>query len=204
MACGLAAPVSGYNGGYMGQPMPYGQPYGQPGYMPGYQMVPMPTTPPTKRMAVVGGVMTLIASALTLGLCAWTLGNHDFTGRDGHSGVTYVTMAFAVVAGVMAVFGIKGQWWGSLVAGILQTIQVLMTLAMAGLCIETREHLMLRYDWDSVPYDDPRLEVLKSMSSGYFIACLAVLMAAIFAYIGIGGARAWVRYQRHLAATGAF
>jgi uncharacterized membrane protein len=173
----------------------------QPGYMqPGYMMMPVPTQPPSKRMAVVGGVLSIVSCGIVVLLSIWALGNSDFTRTEAASGIVYVTLGLTAVAAVMSIFAIQGKWWGALVAGILQTLNVLMTLACCGAAQEARAHLIFEDIW----LESDRSQTLESISTMFAIGVLCVLIAAIFCYIGISGARQWARYRTHMKATETF
>jgi uncharacterized membrane protein len=205
MACGAPAPVAAWQQppyppqqGYYGQPgMPYGQPmgYGQP-----YMMMPVPVRPPSKKMAIAGGVLSLIGCAIVVLLSIWALGNADFKHTDAASGMVYVTLVVTLAAGLMSVFAIQGKWWGALVAGILQTLNVIMTLLCCGAAQAARTHLI----FEDVFLESDRSKALQAISTAFACSVLVVLVAAIFCYIGISGAKQWARYRTHMKATETF
>jgi hypothetical protein len=195
-ACGAPAPVSAWGqpppGMYYGHMPPYG--YG------GYQMMPVPMQPPKKTFAVVGGITSLCACGLVLLLLAVGYGNHDFRREDGVPEIIAFTLALTAAAGLFSVFSILGKWWGALVAGILQSVNTLMTLALCGGAQEAKEKAM----FDSFYIDHRRGDELETLTTLYAFSALGVMLAAIFLYIGISGAKRLAQNKRHLQATETF
>jgi hypothetical protein len=206
-SCGAPAPVAAW-----GQPPP-GAYYGYPGMpgMPGmpYMMAPVPMAPPKKTMAVVAGVLSLCSCALVVLFCAIALANHDFSREDGASGAAGFTIVLTLAAALFSVFSIQGKWWGALTAAILQTVNVIMTLAMIGLCAEAARHARYR-NWDSYDTDynfygdNDAAKKLESLSGMFALSVIGVLVSMILLYVAIGGAKRWAQYKRHLQAHEAF
>jgi hypothetical protein len=173
--------------------MPYGAP------MP-YMMVPVPTAPPSKKFAAAGGIISIAASAIVLILILMAWGNKDYTRVDAAKGIMGFTVVLTAAAVLMSVFAIQGKWWGALVAGILQTVNVLMTLALCGAAQEAKTKIM----FEDFFYESERAKALETLTTLFAFSVLGVLLAAIFCYIGISGAKRWAQYKAHLEATGAF
>lgn len=206
-SCGAPAPVAAW-----GQPPP-GAYYGYPGMpgMPGMPyMVPVPQVPPKKTMAVVGGVLSLCACALVAFAVLAAFGSSDFTREDGVSGVLGFCLVLTIAAAIFSIFSIQGKWWGALTAAILQSVNTIITFALFGLAQEAARHARWR-SWDVESYgdygfygDSEAAKKVESLGAVFALGTCAVILAAIFLYIGIGGAKRWAMYKRHLQAHEAF
>jgi hypothetical protein len=185
----MPAPPQGY------APYPQ-QPYGM-----------APQRPPTKRMAVAGGVLSIVASATVIAIAAGALANDDVAREAAAKGFLFVAIVVAIVALVMAVLAIRGAWWGSLIAGIFQSIQLLVTLGCIGAIAEAKDKLRME-DWVNTVsgegVDSDHIHALDALNGFFVMALLVVLVAMIFSYIGIGGAKRWARARASMQATSAF
>src|SRR5205809_898322 len=73
-----------------------------------------------------------------------TMGIDDLmTHFPGSRGRCTVAIAFGVGTIAMSVFAVRGVWWGSLAAGIVQTLNTIMTMSLTGAAIGAKEKIRI-------------------------------------------------------------
>lgn len=179
-----------------GQPMPYGMPYG----------VPYRAPPAGKKMAVAGGILALVGSGLVILFAAMALGNHDVTDQKAASGFLIAAIVLALASAVPAVLAMRGSWVGSMLAGILQTLDMFTALMCVGAIASAKDRLKLQdlFSFNDDGVDPDRIKALETLSGLMVLGVLVTLIAAIFCYIGIASARRWKRTSTPMQATDVF
>jgi hypothetical protein len=186
------------------QPMqqPYAQPqqpYGQPPYPQAYGAPAGP--PPSKGMAMAGGIMGIVISSLYLliGLLAMIGGAvDDDPDAGGAVAGGAIFLVFGLAGVIFGVFAVKARWWGCMVGGILQSILALLLLAAyAGISdAESKAGVFAEINRSEI-------DTVKTVVLVWLLITAAV---AIFNYIGIVSAKNYERAasRSHLRAAEQF
>lgn len=185
-----------------GQPQP-GVQYMGPGGVP-YMVMQMPgPQAPSKRWAMVGGIMDLVACGfyVLIGLIGMIAASSE-RGDDKGAAMAglFVFLLLGVAGIIFGIYAIKGRWGGALGAGILHTLTALICFGAIGAIEDDKKDSdSLSYYYDSKPN-----EGLEAAQGALVLFALLSLLTAIFCFIGISGARNFARHQQHVRASDHF
>jgi hypothetical protein len=188
-------------------PSPYGQPqqpYGQPPApypQPPPQYAAPAGPPPSKGMAMVGGITAIVISSIYLlfGLIAVIAGAAD-SDPDAEGAVAggLIILVFGLSGVIFGVFAVKARWWGCMVGGILQSVlALLLLLALAGLQQAEKEAGF------AAELARDELDTAKTV---ILVWLLITAVVAVFNFIGIASAKNYERgnSRSHLRAADQF
>lgn len=183
-------------------PPPGGMPYMGPGGQP-YMMMPQAQQGlPSKKWAMVGGIMDIVTSSiyLLLGLLA-AIGASNERGNDKSElmlGV-FIFICLGIAGIIFGVYSTRGRWGGALGGGILHSVFALICFIAIAAVSEAKN----KYERDYY-YSSSRAKELEAVSGVFVLFALLSTLTAIFCFLGISGAKARARYEQHMRATGAF
>lgn len=183
-------------------PPPHGLPYGGQ-----YVMMPVQNHAPSKRWAMVGGIMDIVTSSiyLLLGLIAFAAASSEPAGDKGSVMMgLFIFNGLAVLGIIFGVYAIRGRWGGALGGGILHSVSALFCFGVIGLVQEEKERRDRLYGYDDYYYESSRDKEYEAIAGVLVLFALLSVLTAIFNYIGISGAKARQRYEQHMRATETF
>ncbi len=189
----------------MGYPMQPGVPFMGPGGVP-YMMMQAPSNAPSKKWAMVGGIMDIVISSIYLlvGLLAVVgASNERGSDKDGLMMGLFIFICLGVAGIIFGVYSTRGRWGGALGGGILHSVLALLCFVGVGAVEEVRDRRKA-YDYYDSYYRSSEDKGLDAAAGFLVIFALLSTLTAIFNFIGIGGAKARARYDQHMRATGAF
>lgn len=176
--------------------------YMGPGGVP-YMVMQVPAQGPSKRWAMVGGIMDLVACGfyVLIGLVGMLAvskeGGHDK--NEAMAGL-FVFLVLGVAGIIFGIYSIKGKWGGALAAGILHSLVTLVCFAGIGAAEdEKKTEDSYSYYYDAKPNED-----IAAAQGVLVIFALLSLLTAIFCFMGISGAKNYARHQQHVRASDHF
>ncbi len=173
-----------------------------PGGVP-YMMMQVPAQGPSKRWAMVGGIMDLVACGFygLIGLVGLLAVSNERGGdKDAAMLGLSIFLLMGVVGIVFGIYAIKGRWGGALGAGILHSLLTLVCFAGVGAAADEKESRAAYSYYESSSRNDG-FEAAQGM---LVIFALLSLLTAIFCFMGISGAKNYARHQQHVRASDHF
>lgn len=176
--------------------------YMGPGGVP-YMVMQMPAQGPSKRWAMVGGIMDLVACGfyVLVGLIGLLAVSNERGHDKGAAMAGLVVFLLLGVAGIIfGIYSIKGKWGGALGAGILHSLLTLVCFAGVGAAEDEKKPAdSFSYYYDAKPNED-----MEAAQGVLVIFALLSLLTAIFCFMGISGAKNYARHQQHVRASDHF
>jgi hypothetical protein len=176
-----------------------------PGGMP-YMMMQVPNNAPSRKWAMVGGIMDIVVSSiyLLIGLLAAVGASGDRSNDKGSLMMgLFIFICLGVAGIIFGVYSTRGRWGGALGGGILHSVLALICFIGVG-AVQSVKDRRRSYDYYDSYYRSSEDKGLDAAAGFMVIFALLSVLTAIFCFIGIGGAKARARYDAHMRATGAF